>query len=165
MKNILASLLICFLANQLVAQPVILKTYKTLELSKGKRFIVSGSPFLMYDAANDSNSTFSFNLDGYFNYWKFTPKKNIGGYADAFISANTNKINDSSVSSSAFGTTVYGGMNYYLKPDKYYGTAALGANITKLKIADSSYDVSAPVYLWAGTGYGRIVNTQRVIIA
>lgn len=164
MKNLFKLILLCIFFNQTCAQPIF-KGYKPLELSQGKRMVVSGAPLLMYDAADSKNSTFLFNLDASYNFWKFTPKKNVGGYADAFINTSSVRINDSSISSSAFGTTVYGGMNYYLKPNKFYGTAAIGANISKLKIADSSYDATTPVYLWAGVGYGRIFNEQRVVIA
>lgn len=143
----------------------LLNIYQEPSLSQGKRLIISGNPLLEFDAADSKNSTFTFDLEANFNYWKFTPKQNIGGYVDAFVNTSTIKVNDTSVTSSGYGTTMYGGMSYYFTPKKIFGSLALGANYLKTKTGDINSDAVFPVYVWAGAGYGKISNAERVITA
>src|SRR3989304_2387931 len=104
-------LVIAFFAGQIFSQSI-LSVYQEPVLSQGKRLIISGNPLFEFNATNSKNSTFTFDLEGNFNYWKFTPKQNVGGYVDAVINASTNKVNDTSVSNNSYGSTIYGGMNY-----------------------------------------------------
>src|SRR3990172_9006440 len=157
-------LMLIIFTGQIFSQSI-LRVYQDPILSQGKRLIISGNPLLEFNATDSKNSTFTFDLEGNFNYWKFTPKQNVGGYVDAVINASTNKINDTSVSSNAYGTTIYGGMNYYFTPKKIFGSLALGADFYKQTVGDSSFDATFPMYVWAGAGYGTITNAQRVIVA
>jgi hypothetical protein len=162
-KTTLLCLVIFFAANTLYPQNL-LYTYKSPVLSEGKRLIISGNPLFKYNAANSKNSSFSFNIDGYFNYWKFNPKQIIGGYADVFVNTSENKINDTSTSNSSYGSTVYGGISRYFIPGKIYGSGSVGADYYKEKTGTTNNDAEYPVYAWLGAGYGSILNLQRLII-
>jgi hypothetical protein len=56
-------------------------------------------------------------------------------------------------------------MSHYFTPKKLYGSAAIGADFLKEKVAGVSVDATFPMYLWLGAGYGKISNAQRVVVA
>ncbi|NOS83617.1 MAG: hypothetical protein HOP31_00625 [Ignavibacteria bacterium] len=163
-KTILLCIAIILTSNIIFSQNL-LYTYKSPALSEGKRLIISGNPLFKYNAANSKNSSFSFNIDGYFNYWKFTPNQLVGGYADVFINTSENKIKDTSVSNSSYGSTIYGGISHYFIPGKIYGSGSVGADYYKEKFGEINLDDEFPVYAWLAAGYGSILNLQRFIIA
>ena len=163
-KTILLSLILFLYADIFYSQSIF-STYKSPVLSEGKRLIISGNPLFRYKASDIKNSSFTFDLDGYFNYWKFTPQQLIGGYSDVFINTSEIKVNDTSVTNSSYGGSIYGGMSYYFMPGKFYGSGSVGADYYKEKFGIVNNDAEFPAYAWVAAGYGSIFNLQRVIIA
>ncbi len=159
-----------------------------LAFTKGKRLTLTSSTNPLYpsdllslEVSDTSNYEFKFNIYSDYRQWKFTPKLLLGGFAkvgfeyaklrhDQPLTDTTSFINLNKTTS--LTAQVYGAASYYLTPDKFYVTGALGLSYeyasahSIFNLVNSNSDSStSPSYLWGALGYGRINNRQVVEVS
>jgi len=179
--------LLTFCSSNLFAQ----KLYddKTpLAFTKGKRLTLTGvsnpmfpSDFLSFEIQDTSNYEFNINLYADYRHWKFTDKLMLGAYGKAGIEYHNSRHDQTSpfdttvtlnkVSTTVLTSQLYGAASYYITPDKFYVTGAMGISYAYSKLNSQTYinvisDSSVmPSYLWGAIGYGRINNRQTVEVS
>ncbi len=160
-----------------------------LVYTKGKRLTLTSSTnplypsdLLSFEISDTSNYEFKFNVYTDYKQWKFTPKLLLGGFAKVGFEYSKvrqdqpNPFDTISVINLARTTNLtaqlYGAASYYLLPDKFYVTGALGvgyqnaSNNYIVGITNTTSDSSvSPSYLWGALGYGRINNRQTVEVS
>lgn len=105
--------------------------------------------------------------------WSFKKKFNYLGAASGSGYYNYHGETNSSHKTSEFHGTVYGSIDYYLKPGKLYfnGSYALGYvyRFQKFEYYNSTISqasnksISTDNNIWLSAGYGRIVNSARTV--
>lgn len=150
-----------------------------LSNTHGKRLYLTSNfgeeamDFLSYKKNDSAGITeFKMNIAGDYRQWKFTDKLLIGGYAKGDFLRIWSKTpqgpDTGNLGFSRFVANVYGAASYYLQPNKFYITGAIGGGYDLFKLdrdfqevehRDTSVSSSA---LWGAIGYGRINNRQVV---
>lgn len=158
-----------------------------LAYTHGKRLTIGSSSnplypgdFLSAEYQDTANSSFGANLYADYRQWKFTPSYMIAGYSKIGIEFKKTKQSQLLMTSSAETKNLYaqfyGAGSYYLMPNKFYVTGALGLAVNQFKsisrtnqqVFAPSPDIDtlvAPSYLWGALGYGRINNRQVVEVS
>lgn len=153
--------------------------------TNGKRLTVGSSTNPQYPGdllslkyQDTANYLYKLNLYADYRQWKFTPNYMIGGYAKAGFEFSKGKSNSLQVISTSeekrLNASAYGAASYYLSPNKFYITGALGIAFENYRITStqsfgpapvtvqSEDSTMAPSYLWGAIGYGRINNRQVI---
>jgi len=150
-----------------------------LTTTNGKRLTLTSNSgeepvdFLSYkvnDSAGIKEFKMSINAD--YRQWKFTDKLMLAGYAKGGFLRIWSKTpqgpDTGSLGFSRFLASAYFGASYYLQPNKFYVTGAIGGGYDLFKLdrdfqevehVDTSVSSSA---LWGAIGYGRINNRQAI---
>lgn len=149
-----------------------------LSNTSGKRLTIASMDleplnFISYKK-RDSAEVTEFKVSLYLDYrqWKFDDKLLLGTYAKGnllHIWSKTYETGDTgNFNFTRMTGTVYGGASYYLTPNQFYVTGAIGGAVDKFKIdrdfqEKEKFDtlVSSSA-LWGALGYGRINNREVV---
>lgn len=150
-----------------------------LSNTHGKRLYLTSNfgeeamDFLSYKRNDSVGITeFKMNLAGDYRQWKFDEKWLLAGYAKGDFLRIWSKTpqgpDTGNLGFSRFTASVYAAASYYIKPNKFYLTGAIGGGYDLFKLdrdfqevehKDTSVSSSA---VWGAIGYGRINNRQVV---
>lgn len=149
-----------------------------LSETQGKRLTLASMElepldFISYKR-NDSMGITEFKMSLFADYrqWKFTDKLLLGGYAKSnFLriwSKTPQGADTGNLGFSRLTGNVYGGASYYIQPNRFYVTGAIGGGVDYFKLnrdfqEQENFDtlVSSSA-VWGALGYGRINNREVV---
>lgn len=129
--------------------------------------------FLSYKR-NDSAGITEFKMSLFADYrqWKFTDKLLMGGYAKGNFLRIWSKTpqgpDTGNLGFSRATANLFGGVSYYLQPNKIYITGAIGGGIDYFKLSRDFQEMEdfdtlvSSSAVWGALGYGRINNKQVV---
>ncbi len=150
-----------------------------ITFTQGKRLYLSNqlgdepTDFLSYKRNDSVGITeFKMNIGADYRQWKFTDRLMLAGYGKGNFTRIWSKTpqgpDTGNLGFSRFQAALYGAASYYLTPNKFYITGAIGGGYDLFKLdrdfqemehIDTSVSSSS---VWAALGYGRINNRQVV---
>jgi len=115
---------------------------------------------------------FKMSLAADYRQWKFTDRFMVAGYAKSSFLRIWSKTpqgpDTGNLGFSRFLASAYAGMSYYLQPNKFYVTGAIGGGMDIFKLDRDFQEVehidtnASSSAVWGALGYGRI-NNRRVV--